>query len=115
MGRVTVAIELENLDDLYRERRGEFSPDQVRRVRLAEALVDTGATALSLPSRCIKELGLIHLKPRQALRCHRATGRMSCARVSCARWDRFRWNCSTSSLILVVANWWEIRNTEANT
>lgn len=33
-------------------------PNQVRRVVVTDALVDTGATLLSLPTRLIRELGL---------------------------------------------------------
>jgi predicted aspartyl protease len=32
--------------------------DQVRRIAVADALVDTGATILSLPTRLIRQLGL---------------------------------------------------------
>ena len=58
MGRVVTEATIENLEDLWRERRGTCPPDQVRRVIVADALVDTGATLLSLPSRLIRQLGL---------------------------------------------------------
>lgn len=35
-----------------------FSPEDVRRIVVADALVDTGATLLSLPRRLIDQLGL---------------------------------------------------------
>jgi len=58
MGRVVTEATIENLEDLWRERRGTCPPDQVRRVMVSDALVDTGATLLSLPSRLIRQLGL---------------------------------------------------------
>ncbi len=58
MGRVVTEATIENLEDLWRERRGTNPPDQVRRVMVPDALVDTGATLLSLPSRLIRQLGL---------------------------------------------------------
>jgi len=57
MGRVVTEATIENLEDLWRERRGTSPPDQVRRVMVLDALVDTGATLLSLPSRLIRQLG----------------------------------------------------------
>ena len=58
MGRVVTEATIENLEDLWRERRGTIPPDQVRRVMVPDALVDTGAALLSLPSRLIRQLGL---------------------------------------------------------
>jgi predicted aspartyl protease len=39
-------------------RAGHLSADKVRRIEVAEALVDTGATFLSLPKPMIQKLGL---------------------------------------------------------
>lgn len=58
MGRVLVGATLENLGDLWDVRRGRISDDAVRRVELANALVDTHATMLSLPTSLIEQLGL---------------------------------------------------------
>ncbi len=58
MGRVVTEATIENLEDLWRERRGSCPPDQIRRVTVPDALVDTGATLLSLPTRLIGQLGL---------------------------------------------------------
>jgi predicted aspartyl protease len=58
MGRVLTEATIENLEDLWNERRGVCPPDQVRRVTVTDALVDTGATMLSLPTRLIRQLGL---------------------------------------------------------
>jgi predicted aspartyl protease len=58
MGRVVTEATIENLEDLWAVRRGLLPPDQVRRVTVADALADTGATMLSLPSQLIRQLGL---------------------------------------------------------
>ena len=58
MGRVTTEASIENIEDLWAVKRGLLPPDQVRRITVPDALVDTGATLLSLPTRYIRELGL---------------------------------------------------------
>ncbi|MGP0067242.1 MAG: aspartyl protease family protein [Isosphaeraceae bacterium] len=58
MGRVFTEATIESLEDLWAEKRGLCAPDQVRRVIVPDALVDTGATLLSLPTRLIRQLGL---------------------------------------------------------
>jgi predicted aspartyl protease len=58
MGRVLTEITVENLDDLYAARKGLLKPDKVRRVTIPNAVVDTGATYLSLPAHVIRDLGL---------------------------------------------------------
>jgi predicted aspartyl protease len=58
MGRVLTEATIENLEDLHLVNRGMLPPDQVRRVTVPDALVDTGATLLSLPTWLIKQLGL---------------------------------------------------------
>jgi len=58
MGRVTTEATLENLKDLWAVEQGQLPPEQARRVVVADALADTGATLLSLPTRLIKQLGL---------------------------------------------------------
>jgi predicted aspartyl protease len=59
MGRVQTEATIENLKDLWAVELGVRSPDQVRRVTVPDALVDTGATLLSIPTRLIKQLGLV--------------------------------------------------------
>ena len=51
MGRVTTEAAIENLKDLWAIESGILSADQARRVTIPDALVDTGATLLSLPTR----------------------------------------------------------------
>lgn len=58
MGRVTTETTIENLKDLWAAEEGRCPPDQVRRIVVPDALVDTGATLLSLPTRLIQQLGL---------------------------------------------------------
>jgi predicted aspartyl protease len=58
MGRVIAEATIENLEDLWATKRGLLAPTDVRRVVVADALVDTGATLLSLPRKLIAELGL---------------------------------------------------------
>ncbi len=57
-GRVLTEATIENLQDLWAAQQGLMAPDQVRRLTVTDALVDTGATALSLPTRLIQQLGL---------------------------------------------------------
>jgi len=58
IGRVVVEAVIENLRDLWDAESGRLAERDVRRVALADALVDTGATTLSLPTRFIEKLGL---------------------------------------------------------
>jgi len=58
MGRVLTEATIENYGDLWIAQKGEIPADQVRRVVVDDALVDTGATLLSLPTRLIQQLGL---------------------------------------------------------
>src|SRR4051812_15990679 len=58
MGRVLTEAIIENLGDLVEAQRGLRSPEQVRRLTVSDALVDSGATGLALPTRFIQQLGL---------------------------------------------------------
>ncbi|HET6879076.1 MAG TPA: aspartyl protease family protein [Pirellulales bacterium] len=66
MGKVLVSAKIENLADLFAAEQGHLAGDQVRRVEVTDALVDTGATTLLLPQRMIASLGLQPLRVRQA-------------------------------------------------
>jgi predicted aspartyl protease len=57
MGRVTVAAKIENVAELYLAEKSMLEASQVHRVEVTDALVDTGATYLSMPKRLIKQLG----------------------------------------------------------
>ncbi|MEX2173089.1 MAG: retroviral-like aspartic protease family protein [Pirellulaceae bacterium] len=64
VGRVTTRIRVENLEDLLAERKGALPRDQVRRIEIMEALVDTGSTMFSLSTRYIQQLGLSKTRDR---------------------------------------------------
>ena len=65
MGRVITEATIENLEDLWAIKRGLLSADQARRILISDALVDTGATLLSLPTRLIQQLGLSRVSSKQ--------------------------------------------------
>ncbi len=65
VGKVLVTAKIENLDDLYKVKHGALSDDQVRRVEVSDAMVDTGAVMLSLPVRLIDQLGLDRFRTRR--------------------------------------------------
>ncbi len=62
----TTRIELTNQSDLVAVRLGVMNPDDVRRLTIEDALVDTGATGLCLPSPFIKQLGLTPIRSAHA-------------------------------------------------
>ncbi len=66
MGRVLVSARVENVVDLYLANKGTIPEKEIRRLDVSDALVDTGATTLSMPSRMIQQLGLEPLRARQA-------------------------------------------------
>ncbi len=66
MGKVVVSAKIENLADQLKARDGQLAADQVRCVEVADALVDTGATMLSLPVRLIQQLGLRRCRTKTA-------------------------------------------------
>ena len=58
MGKVLVDVRIENFMDLERVSDGRLAIEQVRTLDIPDALVDTGAMYLGLPSRMVQELGL---------------------------------------------------------
>ena len=66
MGKVLVTAKIENLEDLYSVKKGLLPDDQVRRIEVHDAVVDTGATTLLLPKRMIAALGLEPLRTRHS-------------------------------------------------
>jgi predicted aspartyl protease len=66
VGKVIVSAKVENLIDLAEVDRGFRTGDQVRWLEVTDALVDTGATFLSMPKRLIDQLGLTRYRTRQA-------------------------------------------------
>jgi predicted aspartyl protease len=67
MGRVTVKAKIENLSDLHHVETQVLPSDQVRFVEVEDALVDTGATILSMPKNLIERLGLSLVRTRNAV------------------------------------------------
>jgi predicted aspartyl protease len=65
MGRVVTEATIESLKDLWDANRGLIPADQARRVTVPDALVDTGATLLSLPTSIIRQLGLSQTGSKQ--------------------------------------------------
>jgi predicted aspartyl protease len=68
MGKVVVSATIENLGDLYGVEQGLLLDDQVRRIEVPDAVVDTGATTLLLPKRMIAALGLKPTRMRHSRR-----------------------------------------------
>jgi hypothetical protein len=66
MGKVVVSAKIENLADQLKAWDGQLATNQVRYVEVADALVDTGATILSLPTRLIQQLGLPRRRTKTA-------------------------------------------------
>ncbi len=66
MGKVIVTAKIENMDDLVRLHHGHIAPEQARSLEVTDALVDTGATLLSMPKRLIAQLGLRPVRTRKA-------------------------------------------------
>jgi clan AA aspartic protease len=64
MGKVLVTARIENLVDLFGVAQGLLP--QVWSVEVTDALIDTGATGLSMPKRLITQLGLGQLRKRRA-------------------------------------------------
>ena len=64
MGKVLVTARIENLEDVFSAQKGLLAAEQIRTVEVTDALVDTGASTLSLPRRWIAQLGLQPLRPR---------------------------------------------------
>jgi predicted aspartyl protease len=67
MGRVLTEATIENLKDLWNVEQGLLPPEKVRRITVTDALVDTGATLLSLPTRLIRQLGLSPHRKRRVI------------------------------------------------
>ena len=62
MGRVLVTARIENMRDLLAVEMGMLQPDLVRFVEVEDALVDTGASMLSMPRQMIDQLGLVYVR-----------------------------------------------------
>ena len=65
MGRVLVTARIENMRDLLAVEMGMLQPALVRATEVTDALVNTGASMLSLPRQMIDQLGLIYLRSQR--------------------------------------------------
>lgn len=66
LGKAIVPAKIENISDLDEADKGQRKPNAVRCIEVPDALVDTGATMLSVPKRMIAELGLKRFRTRHA-------------------------------------------------
>jgi predicted aspartyl protease len=67
MGRVPVEATIENLKDAWDVERGLLPAEEARKIVVPDALVDTGSTMLSLPTRLIRQLGLNRTGTRRVM------------------------------------------------
>ena len=67
MGRVLTDATIESIEDLWAVTRGLLPPEQARKIEVSDALVDTGATLLSLPTRLIQQLGLGRVSTKRVI------------------------------------------------
>lgn len=84
MGRVLTEATIENLHDLWQVQSGQRTTENARRIVVADALVDTGAFTLSLPSSLIQKLGLLKISTRRVMTagCPRDADRYSAVRLT---------------------------------
>ena len=65
VGRVSVNVRVQNVDDVRRAEQGELLISAIRSVSI-QALVDSGATFLCLPEDVVRQLGLPFNRARQS-------------------------------------------------
>jgi predicted aspartyl protease len=61
-----VTAKIENLADVFFAEKGLLPAEQVRRLEVQDAVVESGATTLLLPKRMITALGLKPLRTRRS-------------------------------------------------
>lgn len=62
----TTRIEIANREDQFLAKAGIIKPEAIRQISIKDAVVDTGATGLSLPKPLIEQLGLTPVRSRRA-------------------------------------------------
>jgi predicted aspartyl protease len=67
MGKVVTEATFANLHDLHDANLGRLPADQIRRVTVSDAQLDSGVTTLGLPKRLIDQLGLIKQHEKRAM------------------------------------------------
>lgn len=65
MARVVTEISVQNIGDVLAAFQGTLPADRVRSATIADALVDTGSTFLSLPASVIRQLGLLKISTKR--------------------------------------------------
>lgn len=65
VGRVETTAKIENLEDLWAVKKGILPAEEARSAVVTNALVDTGATLLSIPTSLIQRLGLSRIGQRR--------------------------------------------------
>ena len=63
----TTRVEITNRTDVILAEAGVITPETIRRVTIEDALVDTGATSLSLPKPLVTRLGLTPVGTARAM------------------------------------------------
>lgn len=66
MGKVLVSAKIESVEDAYRVKFGLLQPEQARMIEIDNALIDTGAYELAMPTKLISALGLTSVSTRTA-------------------------------------------------
>ena len=66
LGKVSVPARIENLQDIHLADTGALPAERIRAVEVTDALVDTGATLLSIPRTLVSKLGLKRTRTRTA-------------------------------------------------
>ena len=67
MGRVLTEATIYNAHDFAAARMGKLPDEQVRKVVVSDALVDTGATTLAMPKSLIDQIGLTKQYEKRAM------------------------------------------------
>ena len=65
MGRVMTEALIENIKDVHAVELGVMAAANARKIHVIDALVDSGATLVSLPKRVIKQLGLAKISEKR--------------------------------------------------
>jgi hypothetical protein len=66
VGRILVSATIENVVDLYSASKGQIPDEQVRRIEVSDAQVDTGASHLGMPKHLIDQLGIPQISSGRA-------------------------------------------------
>lgn len=67
MGRVLTEATVYNLGDLIEAERGNRRPEEIRKLTVSEALIDTGSTTLSMPRSLLEQIGLTKRYEKRAM------------------------------------------------